>query len=244
MGTKAALLLGMLLLAGCTAPNSRLTVAAASNLAPAFDQVGAEFTQATGIPVAFSYAATTILARQIAEAAPFDVFAAADTAHLDQLVAAGRIVPGSRAVYARGQLALWAPGGAVRDLHDLAGPQVRFVAVAQPELAPYGAAAIEALKAAGLWEAVQPKLVYANDIGQAKQFASSGNADAAFTAYSLVMLESGTVVRLDQKLYPAIQQAIGTVAVSRRLADAKRFSEFVLSPRGQAILAAHGYLAP
>jgi molybdate transport system substrate-binding protein len=243
MGKKACLLLGALLLAGCVQRAPQLTVAAASNLTPAFDRIGAEFTAETGIPVVFSYAATTILARQVEESAPFDVFAAADNAHVDRLAATGRIVPESRAVYARGQLAVWAPGGAVRELSDLAGPQVRFVAIAQPQLAPYGAAAIEALKAAGLWEAVQPKLVYANNISQARQFAASGNADAAFTAYSLVMQESG-VVRPDARLYGAIEQAIGVIAASPRRKDARRFTEFVLGPRGHAILAEHGYLAP
>ena len=238
MAIKACLALITLLLTGCAQRAPGLTVAAASNLSPAFEEAGAEFTQQTGIPVVFSYAATAVLARQVSESAPFDVFAAADTIHLDQLVEAGYIE--SRAIFARGQLALWVPGSAAPALEDLAKPEIRFVSIAQPELAPYGAAAVEALKAAGLWEAVRPKLVYTSNINQAKQLAASGNADAAFTAYSLVMRESGAVVRV----HGSIEQAIGIVARSPHREAAVRFTEFVLSRRGQEILARNGYLAP
>lgn len=241
MAGKTRPLLATLLLAGCSAPERRadLTVAAAADLTAAFDQIGREFTAESGIPVVFSYAATTTLARQVEALAPFDVLAAADTGHVDQLIASGRIVPASRAVFARGQLAVWAPGG-FRDLHDLAKPQVRFIAVAQPDLAPYGKAAVEALRSAGLWEAVQGKLVYASNISQAKQFAASGNADAAFTAYSLVVKEPG-VLRIDPELHRPIDQALGIVTASKRQEEAKRFTEFVLGPRGRAILEANGY---
>ena len=90
-----------------------LTVAAASNLTGVLDEIGKGFTRTTGIAVVFSYASTAQLTQQIENAAPFDVFAAADTEHVDQLVCGGRIVPGSRAIYARGRLALWAPSASV-----------------------------------------------------------------------------------------------------------------------------------
>ncbi len=227
-----------LLLGACRAPSPTLTVAAAANLTGVFDQVGREFTATTGVPVVFSYGSTAQLATQIENGAPFDVFAAADVEHVDSLVAAKRLE--SRVVYALGQLVLWSPKGAVGELKDLARPEIRYVAIAQPELAPYGKAAVEALKTAHLWDQVQLKVVYGTNISQAKQLALSGNADAAFTAYSLVLHEQGTVTKVDGKL----EQGLGVVAGSARAAEARKFRAFLLGPKGRTVLGRNGYLLP
>jgi len=224
-----------------------ITVAAAANLNDVFAEVGRAFEKRTNVEVIFSYGSTAELAQQIDNGAPFDVFAAADTQHVDSLVTSGKLTADSRAVYAIGQLALWIPKGeqsAIRDLNDLAKQQVRFISVAQPELAPYGQATIEVLKNSHLWEAVQPKVVYANSISQAKQMAASGNADAAFTAYSLVLRDRGTVLKIDLHLYHPIEQAIAIVARSARIEEAKQFRSFLLGSEGRAILANSGYLLP
>ncbi len=236
-----AVLFGLAILAGCGSPR-RLTVAAASNLTGAFDEIGRGFTEETGIEVVFSYGSTAALARQVEEGAPVDVFAAADAEHLDALVTSGKVIRETRAVYARGQLAVWAPGGGVGSVKDLAGAQVKFVAIAQPELAPYGKAAVEALQAAGVWDVVQPKLVFANSVSQAKQLAATGNADAAFTAYSLVFKEAGSVVRVEEKLHSPLEQVLGVVAGSQREVDARRFGAYVMGPKGRAVLVQNGYL--
>lgn len=217
-----------------------LTVAAAANLTGAFDQIGAAFTQKTGIRVVYSYGATAQLAQQIENAAPFDVFAAADTEHVDALIRDGRVARESRAIYARGRLALWAPRGSVRNLEDLTGPAIRFIAIANPETAPYGEAAVESLKSVGLWDRLQKKIVYANNINMAKQFAATGNADAAFTAYSLVLKDPG-VILVDEKLHRPLDQAIGIVSASSRKADAQRFLSFVTAGEGRSTLARFGY---
>src|SRR6185312_6236400 len=99
---------------------------------------------------------------------------------------------------------LWVPNSeriGIRNLQDLAKQQVRFISIAQPALAPYGQASIEVLQNAGLWNATQAKLVYANSISMAKQMVASGNADAAFTAYSLVLRDRGIVIKVDPSLY-------------------------------------------
>ncbi len=226
---------------------SKLTVAAAANLTDVFSEVGGRFKAKTGVDVIFSYGPTAALAQQIENGAPFDLFAAADTEHIDALVSSGKLTGDSRAVYALGQLALWIPDGersGIRNLQDLTKPQVRFIALAQPALAPYGQATIEVLKNAGLWEAAQPKLVYANSISMAKQMAATGNADAAFTAYSLVLHDRGIVAKVDPSLYRPIQQALAIVASSERLDEAKQFRSFLLAPEGRAILTEHGYLLP
>lgn len=237
-----AAIIALFIAASCAKPPARLTVAAAANLTDVFDQIGKAFTVKTGIEVAFSYGPTATLARQVDEKAPFDVFAAADKEHIDTLVKSGRIVAGTNGVYASGQLALWAPRGGIEKLEALRDSSVKYVAIAQPDLAPYGRASVEALKASGLWESVQPKLVYANNINEAKQFAATGNADAAFTAYSLVLHEAGSVMKVDLKLFTPIEQAVGVIVGSEHEAEARRFAEFLMGPEGGAILTQNGYL--
>ena len=228
-------------------PSAKLTVAAAANLTDVFGEIGSAFKAKTGVEVGFSYGSTAQLAQQIDNGAPFDVFAAADTEHVDSLVSTRKLTGDSRTVYAIGQLALWIPSGekdGIRNLKDLAAPKFRFIAVAQPELAPYGHAAVEALKNAHLWETLQSKIVYGNSINMAKQLAATGNADAAFTAYSLVMHDRGTVLKVDPGLYPPIKQALAIVVASSRIDEAKQFRLFLLGSEGRMILAKFGYLLP
>jgi molybdate transport system substrate-binding protein len=239
------LLIAIVVAAGCSRPpQSRLTVAAAANLSNVMADIGRAFKDRTGVDAVFSYGSTAQLAQQIDHGAPFDVFAAANTENVDALSKNNRIAAGTRAIYARGQLAVWAPKQSVPNLQALTGPSVRFIAIAQPELAPYGRAAVEALRSSGLWEQLQPKLVYANNISIAKQLAVSGNADAAFTAYSLVLHESGAVLRPDPELYKPIDQAVCVVSTSPRAAEARQFESFLLGAEGRAILSRNGYLLP
>ena len=228
-------------------PPAKLTVAAAANLTEVLGKVGRAFKAKTGVEVVFSYGSTAQLATQIENGAPFDLFAAADTEHVDSLIASRKLTSDSRAVYALGQLALWIPEGGpsgVHELKDLAEPQIRFVAIAQPELAPYGQASVDVLKGAGLWDTVQPKLVYGTSISMAKQYASSGSASAAFTAYSLVIHEKGTVLKIDSDFHKPIEQALGIVAASTRIAEANQFRSFLLGAEGRTMLANSGYLLP
>ena len=218
-----------------------LTVAAAANLTSAFAPMGQAFTQETGIHVVFSYASTAQLTQQIENAAPFDVFAAADTGHVDQLVRDAKILPESRVIFARGRLALWDPKGAVKKIEDLTAASIRFVAIAKPEAAPYGEAAVESLKSLGIWDTIQPKVVYATNINMAKQYAATGNADVVFTAYSLVQNEGGRVIVVDEKLHRPIDQAAGIVSASARKAEARRFVSFLTGKEGRDILERFGY---
>jgi molybdate transport system substrate-binding protein len=210
-------------------------------------EIGPAFTKKNGVEVVLSYGSTAQLAQQIDNGAPFDVFAAADTQHVDGLVKTGRATAASRAVYARGQLALWIPKGdqmGVHELKDLTSAEVRFIAIAQPSVAPYGEATVEALRSAGLYDRLQPKFVYGNTINLAKQLAGSGNADVCFTAYALVLHESGTVIKVNPQLYKPIEQAVAIVAASTHQADAQKFDEFLLGPDGRSMLAKSGYILP
>jgi molybdate transport system substrate-binding protein len=224
-----------------------LTVAAAANLTEAVAALGSEFETQTGIHPVFSFASTAELAQQIEQAAPFDVFLAADAGHVDSLDRKGLLAPGTRAVYAIGVLALWVPESSaakINTLADLTQPAVKVIAVARPELAPYGAAAVEAMHRAGVWDQVQSKVVYANNISAARQYGTAGNADVVFTAYSLVLKESGKVIQVDESLHAPIAQEAGVIAKSAHPAEARKFLEFLLKGAGRDTLKRFGYRMP
>lgn len=244
---RLALLLAIAVVASGQAPRREVTVAAAANLSEVFQEVGRQFEAATGVHPVFSFASTAQLAVQIENGAPFDVFAAADVDHVAQLEKKGLLVAGSRAVYATGILALWIPAGitvSINGPEDLAQPSVKVIALAKPELAPYGLAARETLQKLGIWNKVEPKVVYADNISMAKQYGSSGNADAVFTAYSLVLKEQGKVIQVRDDLHAPIDQALGIVAASKNQAAAREFVGFLLRGKGRDILRASGYRVP
>jgi molybdate transport system substrate-binding protein len=224
-----------------------VTVAAAANLNEVFQVIGRQFEASTGIHPIFSFASTAQLALQIENSAPYDVFAAADVDHVEQLEKKGLLVPHSRAVYATGILALWIPPGAGAKVDGLAGlvqPSVRIIALAKPELAPYGQAARESLQRLGIWDQVQSKIVYADNISMAKQYGTSGNADAVFTAWSLLTRENGKVIQVDERLHAPIDQALGIISASKHRDTAQQFVDFLLRGKGREALGNAGYRLP
>lgn len=245
---RAAPLAFLLLLNACapgTPARPQLTIAAAANLTDVFQSLGPQFEAQTRIHPVFSFASTAQLTQQIENGAPFDVIAAADADHVDALDREGLLAAGSRAVYAMGILALWMPPGtnaAVTRIEDLTSPAVRVIAIAKPELAPYGEATIETLKHVGIFAQVKPKIVYADNINMAKQYGTSRNADAVFTAYSLVLHERGTVLKVDERLHQPIKQELGIISKSTHQDAARKFLQFLLTGTGHAVLLKSGYL--
>lgn len=222
----------------------QVTVAAAANLAQMLPEIGRAFESASGIHPVFSFGSTAQLAQQIESGAPFDVFMAADSEHPDDLIAKGYLLKDSRAIYATGVLALWIPPqskAGVTRVEDLARPDVRVIAIARPELAPYGQASVETLTHLGIWDRVKPKVVYAGSIAMAKQFGVTGNADAVFTALSLLIGEHGRVLRVDESLHKPLTQALGIVSASKNQSGARAFAAFLASPGGRTILTRFGY---
>jgi molybdate transport system substrate-binding protein len=243
---RAAVLIAGSLLVGCSGGSEehRITVAAASNLNPVIAEIGKAFTEATGVMVVNSYASTAQLAQQIENGAPFDVFAAADTEHVDALVHSGKLRADTRAIYARGKLVLWVADPArvnVKTMRDLLRPEIRLIAIANPKIAPYGKASLQALQAAGLWAGVEQKITYAANINLARQYADSGNADAAFTAYSLVIHSRGRVIQIDPALYDPLDQALAVLSSSKKPAEAREFAVFMAAGAGAEILQRYGY---
>jgi molybdate transport system substrate-binding protein len=258
-GLSAASSLFLLLLLLCAAGCSRgapadkpsvpgeINVAAAANLTEAFTELGRQFTAQTGIRVIYSFGATADLTRQIENGAPFDAFAAADVEHVESLNAKALLTPGTMNMFARGRLVLWSPPGSslqLNRLEDTTRAEVERVAIAKPDLAPYGRAAVEALRALNLWQQVEAKVVYAQNASQAKQYAATGNAEAAFIPLSLVKAGEGRYIEVDERLHQPLDQAIAVVKDSPRQEAARQFVSFVLSPEGRALLERYGYKKP
>jgi len=240
-----------LLLVGCgqqsTQNAKEITVAAASNLTEAFAELAKQFTATTGIRVVYSFGSTADLARQIENGGPFDVFASADVEHIDELDRKGLVLPGSRAIYARGRLVLWIPEqGAVNinRIEDVAGADVKTIAIAKPDLAPYGRATVEALKVLNVWSQIESKVVYGTNVSITKQYAASGNANVAFIPLALVKNGEGRYIEVNDRLHNPINQALAIVKTSARLPEAWRFVDYVLGDDGRAILRQYGFNDP
>jgi molybdate transport system substrate-binding protein len=230
--------------AGGWSQSREITVAAASSLTDAFTELGREFTARTGARVTVSFGATADLAKQIENGAPFDVFAAADLEHVDKLSNEGLLVPGTNRLFARGRLVLWIPQGSslnVNRIEDITSPEVERVSIAKPDVAPYGRAAVEALRALNLWTQVEPKVIYGQNVSQAKQQAATGNAEVAFVPLSLIKPGEGRSIEIDERLHGPIDHAIAVVKDSRQQELAESFVNFVMSPEGRSLLERYGY---
>lgn len=252
---KFSLLLVAILLSGCQGRSARdgvtdspeIIVAAAANLTDAFEDLAQKFTKQTGIRVVLSFGGTADLAKQIENGAPFDVFAAADTAHVDALEQKGLLTTGTRALYARGSLVIWFPNGStikVERAEDLARKEVERIAIAKPDIAPYGQAAVDTLRALNIWDQVEPRVVYGMNVSQVKQFVSSGNAEAGFLPRALVRPGEGRYIEISEHLHRPIDQALAVIKASANQPAAQRFADFVLGPEGQLILKEYGYKPP
>ncbi len=222
-----------------------LRVAAAADLARAFPEIGAAFERSAGRRVVFSFGSSGLLAKQLAQGAPFDVFASADVSYVDNVVAEGVCLGETRALYAQGRLAIWSKDASLGSLRleALATPRIAKMAIANPEHAPYGRAAREAMMHAGVWREFEPKVVFAENVQQALSFAQSGNADVAIVALSLAMNAGGAHTPIETSLHAPLDQAI--VACARAKAapspEARAFVRFVSSDEGRAILRRYGF---
>ena len=224
-----------------------ITVAAAADLSNAFEEIGREFETANKIKVVFVFGSTGLLTRQIENGAPMDLFAAANVSYIDQLAQKGLIVPDTKQIYARGRITLWTTADSslkIETIADLARPEVKRIAIANPDHAPYGLAAQQALQSAGIWETVKPKLVYGDNIRQTLQYAETGNVDVAIVALSLSQLSKGRWILVPEQLHQPIDQALAVIKTTRNEAAARAFASFVRGPRGREILQQYGFVFP
>lgn len=212
-----------------------------------FKEMGEAFTAETQIPVVFSFAATGTLAEQIRNGGPFDIFASADAYHVDGLIEEDLIEATSRLEFAHGNLVLIVDqgfNGKITKITDLTDPKISRIAVANPAHAPYGIAAIEALRRAGLEQVGEEKIVFGETVHQAAQIVESGNASAGLVAASVVPADRVLVFEIDRGLYSPIIHVLGVRHGSLKSAEANRFITFLLSPEGQNLLEKHGFYIP
>lgn len=229
-----------------------LRVAAAADLEPVLPPILEQFQQTTGIHAEATYQASAVLTTQIQNGAPFDLFLAANLAYPKRLIdagladAAGTADSSSPIVYARGTLVLWTRKDShlSPSLDLLRGATLKRLAIANPERAPYGQAAVSALNSLKLYDSLKPRLVTAENIAQAAQFADSGNADAGLisltSALTPRLAADGTYFVIPRELYPPIEQGAAIVSKTTQRAQVHRLLDYLLSAPIQAQLAKSG----
>jgi len=224
-----------------------LTVYAAADLAFAFKEIVPLFEHSTGVKVTLVLGSTGNLAIQIEHGAPADVFFAADQSFVDALAAEGVLLRETRTLYAQGRIVLAtarAFGPKLTDLRGLLDSRVRHVAIANPVHAPYGRAAEQALRKAGIWEALRPKLVFGENIRHTLQFVQTGAAEAGIVALSVANVPELDWVSIDAALHAPLDQAAAVVRRSARPELGLAFIRFVNGPEGRPIMKRYGFMLP
>jgi molybdate transport system substrate-binding protein len=230
-----------------------LTVSAAADLSYAFGEIGAAFEAETGHKVVFNFGSTGQLAQQIEQGAPVDLFAAANVSFIDDLAQQGLILPDTVQMYARGRITLWTRADSplqIMQVSDLARTEIARIAIANPDHAPYGVAAREAMQTAGVWEAVQPKLVLGENVRQTLQYAETGNVDAAIVALSLSVPaaasagQPGRWTLIPEDLHAPIDQALAVIRGTQHESAARAFAAFVNGSQGRLIMRKYGFVLP
>ena len=226
-----------------------LTIAAASDLQAVLPIIARNFEQQTGVATRLTFGSSGNFFSQLQNGAPFDVFLSADLEYPQQLVTRGQALADTLYEYASGRIVLWARKDAgidvARGLQALTDSRVRRVAIANPDHAPYGRAAVAALRHEHLFDAVQPKLVLGENISQAAQFVQSGNADAGILALSVALapaLKSGGVyTEIPSAMHPPIRQGAVVLRSSPNQKAARDFLDFLKRPDSLKVLADSGF---
>ncbi len=230
-----------------------IKVAAAADLNYAMKDLAASYQKKTGNTVALSFGASGNFYSQIQNGAPYDLFFSADLDYVKKLAAAGKIESSSVRTYAVGHLVLWVPNSSKLDpqklkMDLLLDPSVKKIAVANPEHAPYGRAAMASLDHYIIKGLVSDKLVLGESVSQAAQFVQSGNAQAGLIPLSLAispaMRSAGKYWELPADSYPAIQQGVGILTSSKQKQAAQAFIDYISSPEGTAVLEQYGFGVP
>ena len=259
MAKISSILAVCLCLAGCGDTGSprqgpkTLRVAAAADLNVALGDLITRFSAARHVDVSVSYGSSGTFYAQLLNHAPFDLFFSADLEYPRQLAARGLTLAQGEFSYAVGRLAVWTPAASALDvehrgLQALADPALAHVAIANPEHAPYGRAAVAALRSAGLYDRLRPKLVYGENVAQALQFAGSGAADAGIVALSLALTpglrDHAHWMEIPIDMYPRMVQGGTILAWAADVSAAQALRAFVFSAEGRAILKQYGFSLP
>src|SRR5882757_694118 len=226
-----------------------IRVAAAADLKFAMEELSGKFEKQSGTRASMTYGSSCNFFSQFQNGAPFDLFFSADMEYPKKLEAVGLAEPGTLYEYAVGRIVIWTPAGSKVDVakvgwKTLLDARIEKIAIANPEHAPYGRAAVAALQKAGVYESVKPKLVYGENISQAAQFVQSGNAQAGIVAKSLAVspaMRDGKRWEIPADMHPALEQGAVILKDAKNKDAARAFLEFVKSPSGRAILSKYGF---
>jgi len=228
-----------------------LRIAAASDLQYALTDLAAQYEKQTGAKLAITYGSSGNFFAQIQNGAPFDLFLSADMDYPQKLIDSGLADSNFVQVYATGRLVLWLPPDSPLDpaagLKTLLDPRIQKIAIANPEHAPYGRAAVATLRSAGLYDQLKSKLVFGENISQAAQFVHSGGAQAGLIALSLALspaLNSGKRWTIPTDLYSHIDQGLVLLKTSPNKHAARSFLTFFYSPKARATFEHYGYSMP
>jgi molybdate transport system substrate-binding protein len=248
-----ALLLSVLLLA-FPSRAAELTVAAAADLKFAFDELVAGFhTNQPAIKVKVSYGSSGNFYAQLQNQAPFDLYFSADIEYPRKLAQTGHALDTNVFLYAVGRIVVWTPKTSPVDverlgIQSLSAPSVKKIAIANPKHAPYGVAAVAAMKSLKVYEKAGPRLVFGENIAQTAQFVQSGAADIGIIALSLAiapqMRDSGRHWEIPLDAYPRMEQGGIILNGTKEAAAARAFRDFVLDEHGRAVLKRHGFFLP
>jgi molybdate transport system substrate-binding protein len=234
------------------AQGKEIRIAAAADLKFAMGELSEQFERLKGTKVDVTFGSSGNFFSQIQNGAPFDLFFSADIEYLRKLEAAGLAEPGTLYEYGIGRLVIWMPADAKVDVAKegwkaLLDASIEKIAIANPEHAPYGRAAVAALQDSGIYERVKPKLVYGENISQAAQFVQSGSAQAGIVALSLAVspaMRNGKRWDIPAKMYPALEQGAIVLKDAKNKDTARAFLEFVKGASSRAILAKYGFAFP
>ncbi|CAA9323985.1 Molybdenum ABC transporter, substrate-binding protein ModA [uncultured Leptolyngbya sp.] len=230
-----------------TTTDVTLTVSAAASLNQVFPKVAQLWEQETGNKVTVNLGSTAQLAQQIERGAPVDLFMAADKKSIERLEKEGLILSETKALYGVGRLTLWQKEGSTLELtgvKDLTKPDIKRVAIANPDLAPYGIAAREALQTAGVWDALQPKLVLGENIRQTQQYVETGNVEVAIVALANSVNQPGKWVLLPAELHKPLEQMLAVPKSAPHPEAAKEFAAFINGEKGRPLMRKYGFVLP
>lgn len=250
MGMGRLLLVVMAMISAVAA--QEVKVAAASDLTAALKELAAQYQNKSGIKVQLIFGSSGNFFTQIQNGAPFDLFFSADITYPQKLEESGLAEKGSVYEYAVGRLVLWAPKTSSFDVNSglkgLQSPTVKRIAIANPQHAPYGRAAIAALEHERLYDSIKDRIVLGENISQAAQFVQSGNADVGLIALSIAlspqMKESGKYWLVPEDFYPPLRQGAVMLKSAKHKSGAQAFLGFLRSSEGRATMERFGFKVP
>ena len=221
-----------------------IVVAAASDLRPVFDQLGETFTKNTGISIRFSYGSSGQLREQLLQGAPFDLFASASESDVDEVIAGGQGIPQTKLVVGEGRIVIVAADGVELPtaLAAMASRTSDRIAVAQPDHAPYGRAAVQALNSAGVVEETATNIVYGENAADALRLVESGNADLGLVAKSLAVKSGRSFTEVPESSYETIRQTLVVTSGGTKGKAAEQFVDLLRSAAGSKVLQRYGFV--